>query len=49
MPIARSLIALGSALLGREFAAGSRDRAALGIDTLSPASLKRYLIAGVKP
>ncbi len=49
MPIARSLITLGSALLGRDFAAGGRDLAALGIDTLPPASLKRYLKTGVKP
>lgn len=49
MPTARSLITLGSALLGREFAAGGRDRASLGIDTLSPASLKGYLLSGTKP
>ncbi len=49
MPIARSLITLGSALLGRAFAAGGRDRKTLGIDTLSPAKLKRYLKTGERP
>jgi len=48
MPIARSLITLGSALLGRDFAAGGRDLPVLGIDALSAASLRHYLKTGVK-
>lgn len=48
MPIARSLITLGSALLGRNFTAGDRDLRALGIDALLPASLQHYLQTGVK-
>jgi len=49
MPIARSLVTLGSALLGRDFAAQRRDFTALGIDTLSSASLRHYLQTGVMP
>jgi len=48
MPIARSLITLGSAMLGRDFEAERRDLRALGIDNLSVESLRRYLETGAK-
>ena len=48
MPVARSLIALGSALLGRDFEAERRDLRALGIDNLPVESLRRYLDTGEK-
>lgn len=48
MPLARSLVALGSALLGRDFEAERRDLAVLGIDALPVASLLRYLQTGAK-
>jgi len=46
MPVARSLITLGSALLGRDFWTERRDLTALGIADLSPESLFRYLKTG---
>ena len=48
MPVARSLITLGSALLGRDFEAECRDLRALGIDNLPVESLFRYLETGGK-
>ncbi|MEW6333021.1 MAG: NAD/NADP octopine/nopaline dehydrogenase family protein, partial [Thermodesulfobacteriota bacterium] len=46
MPVAQSLITLGSALLGRDFEAGRRGLQALGIDRLTVESLFRYLDTG---
>jgi opine dehydrogenase len=48
MPVARSLITLGSALLGRDFGSECRDLEALGIEGLTPESLFRYLTTGVR-
>ncbi|MDO8942072.1 MAG: NAD/NADP octopine/nopaline dehydrogenase family protein, partial [Desulfobacterales bacterium] len=48
MPVARSLITLGSALLGRDFGSESRGLRALGIEGLTPECLFRYLATGVK-
>jgi opine dehydrogenase len=48
MPVARSLITLGSAMLGRDFETERRDLRALGIDNLTVKSLWRYLETGGK-
>lgn len=49
MPVARSLITLGSALLGRDFEGDRRGLESLGIEGLTPESLFRYLMSGVRP
>ena len=49
MPVARSLITLGSALLGRDFWAEHRGLAAFGIADLGRESLFRYLQTGARP
>lgn len=49
MPVARSLITLGSALLGRDFEGECRGLADLGIAGLAPEALFRYLKTGEKP
>lgn len=48
MPVARSLVTLGSALLGRDFWSECRDLDKLGIEGHTTESLFRYLKNGVR-
>jgi opine dehydrogenase len=48
MPVAKSLITLGSALLDRNFWRECRNLETLGIEGLAPESLFRYLKTGVR-
>jgi opine dehydrogenase len=45
-PVARGLLALGSAVLGRDLRAGGRTLEALGLDKLERNELKRLLQDG---
>jgi opine dehydrogenase len=46
-PVARGLLAIGSAVCGADFAAGPRTLPALGLDRLDRAGLRRLLAEGV--
>jgi len=46
-PVANGLLALGSAVLGRDLRAGARTLEALGLAGLSRAALKQLLAEGV--